>query len=95
MLISSLSHQQVVVDVSYIYGMSEMDGHGNTAVPYDSASTAAIRLNNGMVLYLREVSSYLALVCVLREEFFMKRSLLDYNINCFKNSLEKVFEERK
>ena len=86
---------QVVVDVSYIYGMSEMDVNGNIAVPYDNESTAAIRLNNGMILYLREVSSYLALVCVLREEFFMKRSLLDYNINCFKNSLEKVFEEKK
>lgn len=84
-----------MVDVSYIYGMSEMDNNGNVAVPYDDESTAAIRLNNGMILYLREVSSYLALVCVLREEFFMKRSLLDYNINCFKSSLEKVFEERK
>jgi Ras-related GTP-binding protein C/D len=46
-----------------------------------------------MVLYLREVSSYHALVCVLREEFFSKRSLLDYNINCFKESLERVFKE--
>ena len=81
--------------MSYIYGMSEMDNNGNVAVPYDDESTSAIRLNNGMILYLREVSSYLALVCVLREEFFMKRSLLDYNINCFKSSLAKVFEERK
>ena len=26
---------KVVVDVSYIYGMSEMDNNGNIAVPYD------------------------------------------------------------
>jgi Ras-related GTP-binding protein C/D len=83
----------VVVDVSYIYGMSEVDG--SVAVPYDEQSTAAIRLNNGMILYLREVSSYLALVCVLREESFAKRSLLDYNINCFKSSLEQIFEGKK
>ena len=86
---------QVVVDVSYIYGMSEVDGNGNIAVPYDSESTAAIRLNNGMILYLREVSSYLALVCVMRDEFFMKRSLLDFNIDCFKSCLDKVFEGKK
>ena len=80
----------VVVDVSYIYGTSITDT-GNVSVPYDEESTAAIRLNNGMILYLREVSHYLALVCVLREDCFAKRSLLDYNINCFKESLEKLF----
>ena len=79
----------VVVDESYIYGVSVVDGSPN--VPYDDHSTAAIRLNNGMVLYLREVSSYLALICVIREESFAKRSLLEYNINCFKSSLEKLF----
>ena len=43
-------------------------------------SSSAIRLNGGMVLYLREVSKYLALVCVVREEYFQKRSLMDFNI---------------
>jgi Ras-related GTP-binding protein C/D len=78
----------VVVDVSQIYGVNEL-----TEVPitYDDDSSSAIRLNSGMILYLRSVSSYLALVCVLREEYFAKRSLLDYNINCFKDSLEKIF----
>ena len=38
-----------VVDVSYIYGVPD----GKTA--YDEQSTSAIRLNNGMVLYLRQV----------------------------------------
>lgn len=80
----------VVIDVSYIYGINTADG---AVVPYDKESGSAIRLNTGMVLYLREVSSYLALVCVLREEFFAKRALLDYNIDCFKDSLIKIFDE--
>lgn len=82
----------VVVDVSYIYGTSVTDT-GNISVPYDDQSTAAIRLNNGMVLYLREVSHYLALVCVLREDCFAKRSLLDFNILQFKKSLATLFNE--
>ena len=79
----------VVIDVSYIYGVNK---EGAT-VPYDERSCSATRLNSGMVLYLREVSSYLALVCVLREEHFAKRALLDYNIDCFRNSLEEVFAD--
>ena len=43
-----------------------------------------------MVLYLREVSEYVALVCVLREEHFSRRSLVDYNIDCLKKSLLQV-----
>ena len=96
-----------VVDVSNIYGVKvtevpvPADAPEGTlptqelnTVPYDDASTAAIRLNSGMVLYLRYVSPYLALVCVVREEYFAKRSLLDYNINCFRASLKRVCSER-
>ncbi len=80
----------VVIDVSCIYGLSPEDG---AAIPYDNESSSAVRLNSGMVLYLREVSKYLALVCVIREEYFTKRSLLDFNINCFRKSLEQVLSE--
>lgn len=82
----------VIIDVSYIYGISATDGR---AVPYDRESSSCIKLNNGMILYLREVSNYLALVCVLREELFVKRALLDYNIDCFKESLQRIFDEGK
>lgn len=101
----------VVIDVSYIYGLKKLDAQGNTSVtpggrlndqpstgpstvlsPYDESSTSAIRLNNGMVLYLREASEYLALVCLLREENFAKRSLVDYNIDCLKLSLSKILQ---
>jgi Ras-related GTP-binding protein C/D len=91
----------VVMDVSHIYGVkvTESAEPGGPpvlrSVPYDDKSTAAIRLNSGLVLYLRQVSMHLALVCVVREEFFAKRSLLDYNVNCFKTSLDRVCHERK
>lgn len=93
----------VVIDVSYIYGSPSIDNPESGSdhhqqqpaveVPYDAQSASAIRLNSGMVLYLRSVSNYLALVCVLREEYFSKRSVLDYNIDCFKSSIDKVFKE--
>jgi Ras-related GTP-binding protein C/D len=81
---------ELVIDVSCIYGLSEEDG---AAIPYDQESSSAIRLNSGMVLYLREVSKYVALVCVIREENFAKRSILDFNINCFRKSLDQVLRE--
>ena len=49
-------------------------------------------LNNGMVLYLREVSSYLALVCLIRANNFSKPGLLDYNINCFRDAISGIFD---
>lgn len=43
----------------------------------------------GSVYWLR----YLALVCLIRaENFDSKEGIIDYNISCFKDTLEKVFE---
>lgn len=77
----------VVIDISFIYGVPD----GQTA--YDENSTSAIRLNNGMVLYLRQVSDYLALVCIMHEEHYNKRSLVDYNINIFRKGLSNLIDE--
>lgn len=41
---------------------------------FDDQSSSLIKLNNGTILYLREVCSYLALVCILREDNFEKQS---------------------
>jgi Ras-related GTP-binding protein C/D len=110
----------VVIDVSYIYGVKSLDQHINNynenidhshlngnglleggqyllnanvnMTPYDQSSASAIKLNNGMVLYLREVSEFLALICVLRNEYFAKRAILDHNINCFKGSLKQLIK---
>lgn len=81
----------VVIDVSCIYGVKyDADGESES-VAYDSDSSSVIRLSNGMVLYLREVNNYLALVGLLREENFKKRGLIDYNIDVFKSTLEQLF----
>ena len=46
------------------------------------------------MLYLREVNSYLALVCLLRADNLTKRGLIDYNIDCFKRALAQISKER-
>eukprot|EP00732_Lithocolla_globosa_P000918 Lithocolla_globosa_v1_NODE_364_length_4292_cov_82.842577.p2 type:complete len:362 gc:universal NODE_364_length_4292_cov_82.842577:1119-34(-) len=78
----------VVIDVSCIYGMKEdVDG-----IAYDAGSNSIIKLNNGMVLYLREVNRYLALVCLLREDHFEKHGLIDYNFECFKKAIAEIMQ---
>mmetsp|Transcript_17918 Transcript_17918/g.49709 ORF Transcript_17918/g.49709 Transcript_17918/m.49709 type:complete len:338 (-) Transcript_17918:109-1122(-) len=80
----------VVIDVSCIYGMSQ-DGTTNYTGSSDSKSSCVIHLNNGNLLYLREVDCCLALVCILREENFDRQHLLDYNIKVFKDALQQIF----
>jgi len=80
----------VVIDISCIYGLAE----GEEGLGYDQESKAIIKLNNSMVLYLREVNRYLALVCLLRESNFDKHGLIDYNFQCFKKAIEEVFSRR-
>lgn len=41
---------------------------------FDDYSSSLIKLNNGTILYLREVCNFLALVCILREDNFEKQS---------------------
>lgn len=48
------------------------DGSG---CAYDKESLAIIKLNNTTVLYLKEVTKFLALVCILREESFERKGL--------------------
>eukprot|EP00761_Pharyngomonas_kirbyi_P013274 gb/GECH01013301.1/.p1 GENE.gb/GECH01013301.1/~~gb/GECH01013301.1/.p1 ORF type:complete len:367 (+),score=90.33 gb/GECH01013301.1/:1-1101(+) len=78
----------VVIDVSSIYGLKDE----SQGFAYDSESSSVIRLNNKMVLYLREVNQYLALVCLVREENFNKIGLIDYNFSCFKDAIAEVFK---
>ncbi|XP_028636143.1 ras-related GTP-binding protein D isoform X1 [Grammomys surdaster] len=80
----------VVIDISCIYGLKE-DG---AAAPYDKDSTAIIKLNNTTVLYLKEVTKFLALVCFVREESFERKGLIDYNFHCFRKAIHEVFEVR-
>lgn len=51
------------------------DGSGSA---YDEESLAIIKLNNTTVLYLKEVTKFLALVCILREESFERKGVYFY-----------------
>ena len=57
---------------------------------YDPQSSSIIRLSNGMILYLKEVDTMLALVCLTRMENFQKKSLINYNIRCLKKALKTL-----
>eukprot|EP00594_Rhizosolenia_setigera_P011638 CAMPEP_0178962084 /NCGR_PEP_ID=MMETSP0789-20121207/14129_1 /TAXON_ID=3005 /ORGANISM="Rhizosolenia setigera, Strain CCMP 1694" /LENGTH=603 /DNA_ID=CAMNT_0020646117 /DNA_START=38 /DNA_END=1845 /DNA_ORIENTATION=+ len=59
---------------------------------YDSQSSSVIRLSNGMVLYLKEVDTMLALVCLTRAENFRKKGLMNYNIKCLKKALRMLVQ---
>ncbi|KAJ3188967.1 hypothetical protein HDU85_004684 [Gaertneriomyces sp. JEL0708] len=89
----------VVLDVSSIYGSPEAEPSGAAPSPIspqgDGEAHAVIRLNNGMVLYLREINEHLALVCLLREDNFEKQGLIDYNFQCFREAILDVFEIRR
>jgi len=63
----------------------------DTDSAYDSKSACVIRLN-GMILYLREVDTMLALVCLTRAENFRKKSLINYNIGCLKKALRALVQ---
>ena len=65
-----------------------------TGTPYDKESMAIIKLNNTTVLYLKEVTKFLALVCFVREESFERKGLIDYNFHCFRKAIQEVFEVR-
>lgn len=96
----------VVIDVSCIYGIKQQkpvdeaaaeddqveDENPESNWAYDSESSSVIKLSNGMILYLREVNNYLALVCVLHRDGLTKKGLIDYNVDCFKRALIQVFQ---
>ncbi|KAM9824293.1 ras-related GTP-binding protein C-like [Neosynchiropus ocellatus] len=84
----------VVIDVACIYGHPEESPTGGSSrgSSYDKESLAIIKLNNATVLYMKEVTKFLSVVCILREESFEKKGLIDYNFHCFRNAVQEVFE---
>lgn len=54
--------------IHYLYYFSIKEDQD--AAAFDDQSSSLIKLNNGTVLYLREVNKFLALVCILREDNF-------------------------
>lgn len=56
------------------------------AAAFDNQSSSLIKLNNGTILYLREVNKFLALVCILREDNFDRQGENNYyHIYAWKN----------
>ncbi|KAL9649819.1 hypothetical protein ABK040_009632 [Willaertia magna] len=84
----------VVIDISCIYGNRLNNIGQETSTAYDEETGAVIKLNNGNVLYLREVNKYLALVCLLSKDSYEKVGLINYNFDCFKMAIEDVFQVR-
>lgn len=62
---------------------------------YDDKSGSTIQLSNGSVLYLREVSPFLALVCFVNKQVSKKIGILHYNFECFKKAIAEVFQVEK
>mmetsp|Transcript_29965 Transcript_29965/g.77340 ORF Transcript_29965/g.77340 Transcript_29965/m.77340 type:complete len:327 (-) Transcript_29965:216-1196(-) len=79
----------VMMDVSGIYGAKADD-----AQYIDRNSSSVIKLDNNMILYLKEVNSLLVLVCLMKEENYERHGLIDYNVNCFRDSLKEVLAAR-
>jgi hypothetical protein len=71
--------------------VNQNNNNSSSGWAFDSKSSSVIKLSNGMVLFLREVNSYLALVCILNADTMLKKGLIDYNIDCFKKGLADVF----
>ena len=65
-------------------------GSGGSGLPYDSNSAAVIHMENNYVLYLREVDTYLALVCLMRQDAYTNTGLLEYNFSCFKKAIQEL-----
>lgn len=85
----------VVMDVSGIYSSvqeetDEQPDSSDMIHAYDEESSSVIQLSSGLVLYLKEVDSKLALICITRAENFRKRSLINYNIKCLKKALQAL-----
>ncbi|KAG1452395.1 hypothetical protein G6F46_004771 [Rhizopus delemar] len=59
---------------------------------HETEASSLIKLDNGDVLYMREVNRLLVLICLLRQDNFEKHGLIDYNFQCFKEAVTEVFE---
>lgn len=81
----------VILDVSEIYGHArETDKKDGPSK--DSEASSMIRLNNKMILYLREINMHLALICLMRDTGYESTSLLEYNVQEVQRAIEQIFD---
>lgn len=84
----------VVIDLSGIYGAGDA---GHDVVAYDENSHSVMKLkkpNGNVVLYMREINKYLALVCVMREESYSRSGVINYNFRHFRKAMAEVLSDR-
>lgn len=81
----------VILDVSEIYGYTR-EGETKATQSKDSEASSMIKLNNGMILYLREINIHLALICLMRDTGNESSGLLEYNVQEFQRAIEEVFD---
>lgn len=63
----------------------------NGSRPEDSLEASSmIKLNNGMILYLREINQYLALICLMRDTGKNNSGLLEYNVQALAKFVNQV-----
>ncbi|CAF0958791.1 unnamed protein product [Didymodactylos carnosus] len=74
----------VYVDIASIY-------ESNDNPVLDSMSFCTIELSIGVVLYLKDINEVLALICLVRKESAIKEGLIEHNLQCLKNAVEKLF----
>ncbi|XP_031617582.1 ras-related GTP-binding protein C-like isoform X2 [Contarinia nasturtii] len=74
----------VVTDLSTIYS-------ADLNTPIDEQSGSVIKLNNGIILYLREIDKFLALVCILRDYNYTRQGVVEYNFLCLHDAIHQIF----
>mmetsp|Transcript_3910 Transcript_3910/g.4772 ORF Transcript_3910/g.4772 Transcript_3910/m.4772 type:complete len:83 (+) Transcript_3910:705-953(+) len=75
--------------------------YGKESLKFDEDSSTTIKLKKGddedstyTYLYLKEVDEYLVLVCLIGEEEFQKKHLINYNIDVLKENLQDLFAKQ-
>eukprot|EP00756_Hemistasia_phaeocysticola_P016008 Hpha_TRINITY_DN1544_c0_g1::TRINITY_DN1544_c0_g1_i1::g.57141::m.57141/K16186/RRAGC_D; Ras-related GTP-binding protein C/D len=70
--------------------------YGNDSlITHDEQMAATVRLESKQVLYMRQVSEHLALVCVVQEDTFRRAGLLNYNVQQFKRLVNDLFRAHR
>ncbi|KAK9474131.1 Gtr1/RagA G protein conserved region-domain-containing protein [Dipodascopsis tothii] len=81
----------ITVDLNHLYIFDDADADARG--PYAGRPLGSTsRLSNGIVLYLQQMVKGLALVCLMRKESMPKIALVEYNIEIFRDALDKLWQ---
>ncbi|KAL1915522.1 uncharacterized protein VTP21DRAFT_6646 [Calcarisporiella thermophila] len=89
----------VIMDIIHTFwlGMTEerAEEKGPESLDPNRGVHAVIKLQNNTILYLREVSHHLALLCLIRGENATQQSLFEYNVRLFRESVDEILRLEK